>query len=297
MNKPDLPDSLSEFGHQLEDAVRRRRRRFARPPRLPRRSRRLTAGLGVATVAGVAAVIAIVLGSSATSPAYAVTQNGNGTVTVRWLRVAQIDRSNLGRLRQRLHALGVKANVVSVSGVAIHILGPGACAKLGPITLQPADMGHGLTVTVDQAGRLGIAHAQVEQVIVGQKPPAAPNGLPPAQPPAGVAPAFRKSTPSDRARYEQRFQRAIRLPHGSIVARCGLPHVVLPPGAGTDSTTTETGTTTTGTTTSDTATTPTTTAPWTENLATPTTTSPSDTSTTPTHQHHRSRGGGGGSGT
>lgn len=297
MNKPDLPDSLSEFGHQLEDAVRRRQRRFARPPRLPRRSRRLTAGLGVATVAGVVAVIAIVLGSSATSPAYAVTQNGNGTVTVRWLRVAQIDPSNLGRLRQRLHALGIKANVVSVSGVAIHILGPGACAKLSPITLQPADMRHRLTVTVDRAGRLGIAHAQVEQVIVGQKPLAAPNGLPPAQPPAGVAPAFRKATPADRARFEQRFQRAIRLPHGDVVARCGPPHEVLSPGTGTGTTTTGTGTTTTGTTTSDTTTTSTTTTPWTQNLTTPTTTSPSDTSTTPTHRPHRSHRGGGGSGT
>jgi hypothetical protein len=297
VNKPDLPDSLSEFGHQLEDAVRRRQRRFARPPRLPRRSRRLTAGLGVATVAGVAAVIAVVLGSSATSAAYAVTQNGNGTVTVRWLRVAQIDRSNLGRLTQRLHALGIKANVVAASGVAIHTLGPGACPKLGPITLQPADMKHGLTVTVDRAGRLGIAHAQVEQVIVGQTALAAPNGLPPSTPPAGVAPAFRKATPSDRARFEQHFQREIRLPHGVIVARCGPPHVVLPPGAGTSTTTTGTGATTTGTTTSDTATTPTTTAPWTETVTTPTTTSPSDTSTTPTHRHHRNRGGGGGSGT
>ena len=293
MNKPDLPDSLSEFGHQLEDAVRRRQRRFARPPRLPRRSRRLTAGLGVATVAGVAAVIAIVLGSSATSPAYAVTQNGNGTVTVRWLRVAQIDRSNLGRLGQRLQALGIKANVVSASGVAIHLLGPGACPKLGAITLQPADMKHGLTMTVDQAGRLGIAHAQVEQVIVGQQPLAASNGLTPAKPPAGLAPAFRKATPQDRARFMQHFQRAIRLPHGNVVARCGPPHEVLPPGAGTGTTTT--GTTTSGTTTSDTTTTSTTAAPWTETVTTPTTTSPSDTSTTPTHRHHRSSGGGGGS--
>ncbi len=145
MSKPDLPDSLNEFGHKLEDAVRRRQRRFARPPRLPRRTRRLTAGLGVATVAGVAAAIAIVLGSSATSAAYAVSQNGNGTVTVRWLRVALIDRSNLGRLRQRLHALGIKANVVSVSGVAIQILGPGACAKL-----RPDHVGHEARVDGDR---------------------------------------------------------------------------------------------------------------------------------------------------
>lgn len=68
---------------------------------------RLLLGSSAAGVAGVATAIAIALGTAGTSPAFAVTQNHDGSYTVQLLRASGIEGLNA-----RLAQLGVRARAV-----------------------------------------------------------------------------------------------------------------------------------------------------------------------------------------
>jgi hypothetical protein len=70
------------------------------------RGPRLVAGTSLG-LAGVGAAVALVLGASATSPAFAVTRNSDGTVTISISRASGIAGAN-SRLRQ----LGIRAQVM-----------------------------------------------------------------------------------------------------------------------------------------------------------------------------------------
>jgi hypothetical protein len=67
---------------------------------------RLVAGTSLG-LAGVGAAVALVLGASATSPAFAVTRNNDGTVTISISRASGIAGANA-----RLHELGIRARVM-----------------------------------------------------------------------------------------------------------------------------------------------------------------------------------------
>lgn len=69
-------------------------------------SPRVVAGTGLGLVA-MGALLALVLGATTTSPAFAVTHNHDGSVTVRVLRTAGIAGANA-----KLHALGIRATVL-----------------------------------------------------------------------------------------------------------------------------------------------------------------------------------------
>ena len=83
----------------------------------------LVAGTGVALAATGAALV-FVLGATSTAPAFAVTRNHDGTVTIRVMA-----RSGVAGANARLHALGIRAQVLPQA--AIHcgeLSGHGAAA-------------------------------------------------------------------------------------------------------------------------------------------------------------------------
>jgi hypothetical protein len=89
---------VHEHGNEMPPVSRPAARHITRP--------RLLASTGLG-VAGVSAVVALVLGTTTTSPAFAVTRNHDGTVTVRVLRSAGIAGANA-----KLHQLGIRAEVL-----------------------------------------------------------------------------------------------------------------------------------------------------------------------------------------
>ncbi|HTU88122.1 MAG TPA: hypothetical protein VMF57_21255 [Solirubrobacteraceae bacterium] len=108
------------------------RMRTRRPGRI-----RLLAG-ATAALAALAAGLVILLGSSATSPAYAVTRNRNGTITVRLIRVAGIAGAN-----HELASMGVRARLVNLADMAAYVASLHPCQgkptpMLRTITLNPA---------------------------------------------------------------------------------------------------------------------------------------------------------------
>jgi hypothetical protein len=78
-------------------------------------------------LAGVGATLTLILTAASTTPAFAVTQNRDGSVSVKIMRLAGIQAANA-----KLHALGVRAQVVQVSaGCTIApLLPPAAIAGL-----------------------------------------------------------------------------------------------------------------------------------------------------------------------
>jgi hypothetical protein len=100
---------VREHGAQLEQISRELTGR----PRLPRA--RLVAGAGLG-LAGSAAALAIVLGTTSTTPAFAVIRNADGTVTVRIARASGIATANA-----RLAALGIRARAVAVASGCTNV--------------------------------------------------------------------------------------------------------------------------------------------------------------------------------
>lgn len=92
---------------------------------LPRRPRVLMGGSAGAVALTVA--LALLLGASASTPAFAVTRHRDGTVTVRLMRLSGINGAN-----RRLAALGIKARIVKAADLAKYV------ARLHPCLGQPA---------------------------------------------------------------------------------------------------------------------------------------------------------------
>jgi hypothetical protein len=119
--------------------------------------RRRLPWLAGATAAAAALAVALVLllGSSATSPAFAVTRNPNGTITVRLIRVAGIAGVN-----HKLAALGVRARIVSLDMAAyvasLHPCQGKPTGMLRTITINPAAIPHRqvILLAADRLARL-----------------------------------------------------------------------------------------------------------------------------------------------
>jgi hypothetical protein len=92
-----------EFVHEHGTALAQMSTSTAKPIR---RGPRLVAGTSLG-LAGVGAAVALVLGASATSPAFAVTRNHDGTVTISIRRASGIAGANA-----RLNQLGIRAEVM-----------------------------------------------------------------------------------------------------------------------------------------------------------------------------------------
>jgi len=185
----NLPRSLTAFEAQLEDAVRRelgagapRARLVRRAGRLGRARRRVVAATSAAglSVAGASAAIVLLVGTGATAPAYAVSRNTNGTVTVKFLRASAIDTANIHSLNARLAAMGVRAEVRlemdPSTGRVVNAWVHGravTCAALQAVTLTPSEIKHAMTLAVDRSGRISVPDPQ-RQIAVGMAGGAGP---------------------------------------------------------------------------------------------------------------------------
>ena len=123
---------------------------------------RLVAGTGLG-VAGVGAAVALVLGATSTAPAFAVTRNRDGTVTI------SIQRHNgIAGANARLRQLGIRANVAQQppagcrSTVSIPMGGKGAPESATETArahwrIDPSKVlaGHQLVLTPVPAGNSG----------------------------------------------------------------------------------------------------------------------------------------------
>ncbi len=102
---------MSKFeDHLWREFVREHGNALAQMSTPTAKRRRPRARLVVGTslgLAGVGAAVAIVLGAASTSPAFAVTRNHDGTVTISIERASGIAGANA-----RLHQLGIKASVM-----------------------------------------------------------------------------------------------------------------------------------------------------------------------------------------
>jgi hypothetical protein len=102
--------------------------RLSRPPARSRRRPRMVAGTGLGlAVAGTAA--ALLVGTAGTSPAFAVTKNRDGSITVSISRIAAIPGANA-----RLRALGYRARLVPVRAAC-------GLSRIGPPGASPRGLG------------------------------------------------------------------------------------------------------------------------------------------------------------
>jgi hypothetical protein len=118
-----LPPSLNRFAAELEHAIRRELgpRRDRRLGPILRARPRLLAGTTVGA-AGTGVVLALVLSAAGSSPAFAVTRNHDGTVSLALLRSDGIVGANA-----RLSALGIRAKIVpQAAGCGIQPVGSGS---------------------------------------------------------------------------------------------------------------------------------------------------------------------------
>lgn len=141
---------VREHGHELARAGRRGRkhRRATRP--------QLLAGTTVG-VAAIATAAAVLFGASTSSPAFAVTRNADGTVTVRLKQPSGIAGAN-----RRLAAMGVRAQIAAQAKTPPKLVCPGGAAPT--ITFDPARIAeqHVLVITPGQpsSGDAGALKAQ-----------------------------------------------------------------------------------------------------------------------------------------
>lgn len=139
-----LPAHLERIGDQLVAAAESlyatgpRRSRRARTRRafatLARAPRRVLAG-GIASVAAVAALVAV-FAAAGTQPAYALTQNANGTYTITINDIG----TGVPALNSKLKQLGIDATALPVTATCsapLQIGGPGAMVERVQEALSP----------------------------------------------------------------------------------------------------------------------------------------------------------------
>ena len=175
----NLPPSLTKFESELVRAVRRQLdaepgARRVLLPLVRARAMAMIAGVGIA---GAIAAAVLMLGTSATSPAYAVTRHANGTVSVRLWRLAGISGAN-----RKLAAMDVRARIVPASALAraryIAALQPCQGKPAGTvetITINPAAIpaNQELVLAADRSARLRYLAALARRIAVDTPAPTA----------------------------------------------------------------------------------------------------------------------------
>jgi hypothetical protein len=143
---------MSEFEDNVWlSVVREHGDELARAGRTERKHRRaprtqLLAGTTVG-LAAMATAAALLLGASTSSPAFAVTRNPDGTVTVNLTKLSGIAGAN-----KRLAAMGVRAQILALAKHAPKAVCPGGTAPT--ITFDPASIPkrQALVITAGQPG-------------------------------------------------------------------------------------------------------------------------------------------------
>jgi hypothetical protein len=119
MTPSDLPPSLERLRPHLEDAIDQELRTLSAGERIQptrRHSRPLLAGLSVAAAAIAAAVVLILSASSATSPAYGISTNPDGTYNI---EVSQLT-SDIPAVNAKLASLGIDETLIPVTSDCSH---------------------------------------------------------------------------------------------------------------------------------------------------------------------------------
>ena len=145
-----------------------------------RRTRpRVVAGTSLA-LAGAVAAVALVLGAASSSPAFAVSRNADGSVTVSLKAITAIDGANA-----KLAALGIRARLVEVTtGCAVRALPPAAvhaiqltqrmaprgAAQLAITRLDPGKIPPGKWQVIPTYRAAGTVHIEKSHLMQGQAP-------------------------------------------------------------------------------------------------------------------------------
>jgi hypothetical protein len=130
-------DVVREHGDELARVARpvRTRKRAIRP--------RLLAGTTVGAAA-IAIAAASLLGASTSPPAFAVTRNPDGTVTVSLRQLSGIAGAN-----EKLAAMGVPARIAGMAKTAPPLVCPGGIAPT--VTFDPAGVPRGQVIMITPA--------------------------------------------------------------------------------------------------------------------------------------------------
>lgn len=133
-----IPPSLVRFGADYERAVRRELSHARTSPR-PRRGRFRVAAVSTTALAVIAAAVVFVIGAATgTPPAYALTQNADGSITITLSNLS----AGIPALNARLTQLGINETVIPVTQncpfTTPVLSGPGPGADLSQtITIGP----------------------------------------------------------------------------------------------------------------------------------------------------------------
>ena len=138
---------MSKFEDRLwRDLVRKHGADLAQmnmpPAKRPRRRPRLLAGTTL-SLAGIGAAVVLLVSAAGSSPAFAVSRNANGTVTVTIQRIDAIHGANA-----KLAALGIRARLVEVMpGCTVKALPPAAVAAMKLATSVAGRTPHQVAIT------------------------------------------------------------------------------------------------------------------------------------------------------
>ena len=156
----------------------RERGRWARP--------RLLAGTSASVIIAATLAVVLVLSATASSPAYAVTRNADGSVTVRLIRFSGIAGANHTLSRMGVRAKIVAALVMARSAAAAHPCQGKPAGAVRMLTFVPASIPRRqiLLLTADRSAHLGYA-VPAPNTVVG---PLSVARAPVLAPAVGVAP-------------------------------------------------------------------------------------------------------------
>jgi hypothetical protein len=136
------------------------------PPPSPRRRPKAVVGATVLTAVGAGAAVIAISATSTTAPAYAVTRNPNGSVSVTLRQLSAIADVNA-----RLKALGVQAVVTRTGSKCSSV--PNRVVRLSPIRVSPPTAPgpswstQQVTIPGSSSVRPGMVHVLIARRIAG----------------------------------------------------------------------------------------------------------------------------------
>jgi hypothetical protein len=134
------------------------RRMLAAGPGPTKTRRRLPPLLAATTVtvAALAAALVLLVGATTSPPAFAVTRNPDGTVTVRLSRLSALAPADVASANARLAAMGVRARIVEGARGSLVRCGTARVVTFQPRRIPPHET---LILTADNGGHLSLAAA------------------------------------------------------------------------------------------------------------------------------------------
>lgn len=154
-----IPPSLMRFGAEFEQAARRELSPAPQRPR--RRTFRLAAASSAALAAIAAAAVLVVSATTGASPAYALTNNADGSITISLNNLT----TGISQLNARLQQMGINFTVIPVTpncATSTAVLGaaPGSLSEtitIGTQNTEPAGVDGFLAAEQLPNGQIGFA--------------------------------------------------------------------------------------------------------------------------------------------